>query len=106
LESYRKIKDEYDATDPSDEKYDEICKNLEEVMETVLKMAIEDKKLRWDRIKFGIGTGFGVLQMGVACMITLIGLDWESANSMRSRFTPKMIDTIIPKAWQMPRDNR
>ena len=105
LESYRKLKDEYDRTKPSDEKYDEICKNLEEAMETILKMAIEDRKLRWDKIKFGIGTGFGVLQMGVISFITLIGMDWEAANSMRSRFAPKMIDSLVPKAWQMPRDN-
>lgn len=106
LESYQKIKEEYDKTDPSDEKYDDVCRNLKDIMETILKMAIEDKKLRWDKIKFGIGTGVGVLQLGVGFFVTLIGMDWESANSMRSRFTPKVMDTVLPKPWRMPTDNR
>ena len=103
LDSYKKLKDEFDATDPTDEKYDEICKNLENVMETILKMAQEDKKLRWDKIKFGIGTGVGVLQVAATFFVSLVGMDWEQANSMRSRFAPKILQ-MLPNSVRMPTD--
>lgn len=103
LASYRKIHEEYQRTDPSDEKYDDICKNLDNMENTILKMAIEDRRLKWDKIKFGIGTGVGVLQVAATFFVSLVGMDWEQANSMRSRFAPKILQ-MLPNSVRMPTD--
>ena len=73
-------------------------------METILKMDQEDKKLRWDKIKFGIGTGVGFVQVAATCFITLVGMDWEQANSMRSRFAPKILQ-MLPMSVRMPTEH-
>lgn len=100
LEAYKKAKDEYDSTDPSDEHYDDICKNLNDVMDKILKMDQEDKKLRWDKIKFGVGTGVSVLQTIGTFAFGTVMLDWEQANSMTSKFWP-VVQKMLPAAWKM-----
>lgn len=102
--SYRKIHEEYQNTDPSDPKYDEICKHLESITKTIDDMRAEDKKLMCDNIKFGIGIVFSAIQTAIFGGITLIGMDWEQANSMRSRFAPKVLD-MLPKSVKAPKDS-
>lgn len=105
LDTYKKSVAEYEETDPTDENYDRICKNLNDVQDKILRMAQEDKKLRWDVLKFIIGTAIGCGQVAITFLVTLLGMDWEQANSMRSRFAPQMLQ-MLPKSWRTPTDNR
>lgn len=104
LDSYKKALDEYKSTDPSDEHYVDICNNLDDIQKKILEMAQEDKKLRWDVVKTIIGWVIGCGQLAVTFVLTLVGMDWEASNSMRSKFAPQMLQ-MLPKSWRKSTDN-
>ena len=101
VDSYKKALKEYNSAKPEDENYNDVCHNFNDIQDKVLEMAQEDKKLKWDIVKFIIGTIVGCGQVAVTFLVTLVGMDWEAANSMRSRFAPGVIQ-MLPKSWRMP----
>lgn len=99
---YRKACEEYADTDPTDPNYKLICENLKEAQEKMINLYNEDRKHRWDIVKFIVGSGLGFFQTVGTFGFGLTMMDFEATNSMTSKFWPKIQQALPLRPWGKP----
>ncbi len=101
-ETYKKACEEYANTDPTDPNYELICQNLKESQEKMINLYNEDRKHRWDIVKFIVSSGLGFFQTIGTLGFGLTMLDFEATNSMTSKFWPVIQKGLPIKLWTKP----
>ena len=95
LDSWNIAYERYKATDPTDEHYVEICDDYIRCTEKILELWIEDRKILFELIGKCVGAAAIVFKVVMAFFVGVLGMDWEMANTMTSKFAPKVLDMIF-----------
>lgn len=95
LDSWKIAYEQFKETDPTDEHYNDIYDNYIRLTEQVLDLWVEDRKMLFELIGKCVGAAALVFKVVMAFFVGALGMDWEMANTMTSKFAPKVFDMIF-----------